>query len=100
MKDINQIAKDLSIELSKSNFYDIDVVALKIKSAFKVLLDEEIKSAHTEKLKWKTEQQKKMAIVSEKTSNFWKKKCRSVFTEQQMNEFYDTIDAIREMECI
>ncbi len=92
---VEEIAKDLSIELTKTNLYDVDLVAIKIKAAFKILLDESVVNSHTEKLKKRTQQHIKLNQMNEKTVSFWKNKCRSVFSEEQMQEFYREIDIIR-----
>ena len=96
MDKIAQIAKDLSMELTKSNLYDVEMVAVKIKSAFKVLMDDKIVTAYTEKLKRKTNQHIKINQLNDATIAFWKNKCREVFTEEQMKECYKQIDILRE----
>ena len=96
MDKIEQIAKDLSVELTKCNLFDVDLVAIKIKTAFKVLMDDKVVTAYTEKLKRRTNQHIKISQLNDATIAFWKNKCREVFTEEQMQSFYKDIDAIRE----
>jgi len=89
---IENISKYLSEELSKTNFYDVKEIELKIKSSLIVLLDKKLESQHTIALKNKTNSHIRITKRNEIELKFWKDVLRDILPEDSMNIYYSQID--------
>ena len=94
-KEIDFISTYLASDLSSTNLYDIASVRAKIKASLIVLLDEEIVTAVTNKLKNKVSTH---ILVSEKQDielKFWKDAVRGLLiNKQDISKYYEQIDSV------
>ena len=94
-KNLDYMSEYLAGELSNTKLYNIADVKAKIKAGLLILIDKEVKTATTEKLRKKTNNHIKLTEKHEIEIKYWKDLTRSfVQDKDKINGYYNEIDSL------
>jgi len=94
-EDLDYIAEYLAGDLSSTNLYDIASVRAKIRASLQVLIDDNVKTAVTEKLRKKVNAHIFISQKQDIELKFWKDAVRGLLPEENdINKYYEQIDSV------